>query len=66
MFHRPTLATLDTRTEHQVTIITLEAVDMVVLVQCSDAGSFRLALLWHDWLLASITAKGEHPEIGDS
>ena len=45
MFDGPTLSPLDSRVENQVTILALEAVDVIVPAQSSDPGSLRLAFL---------------------
>lgn len=57
---RPTLASLDPRTENQGTIIALEAIYMIVLVKCSYPRCLGLTFLWYNWLFASMTNQREH------
>ena len=58
----PGLSPLGARAEHQATVKTLEAVDVVIPAQSSDPGSLGLTLLWLNWLLTPSTHQGEHPE----
>lgn len=60
MFDRPTLFTLGPGTQHQGAVMTLEAVEMIVLVQSSDSRCLGLTLLWNDWKLACGADQGEH------
>ena len=62
MFDRPTLFTLGPGTQHQGAVMTLEAVEMIVLVQSSDSRCLGLTLLWNDWKLACGADQGEHSE----
>ena len=55
----PGLSPLGARAEHQATVKTLEAVDVVIPAQSSDPGSLILTFLREDGQLAGTTAQCE-------
>lgn len=59
MLDGPTLPPLHSRAQHKVTVLALEAVDMIIPPQSSDPGSLSLTFLREDGQLAGTTAQCE-------
>ena len=59
MFDGPTFPPLHSRAQHQMTVLALEAVDVIIPAQSSDPGSLSLTFLREDGQLAGTTAQCE-------
>ena len=60
MFDWPTFLAFGSWTQDHGAVMTLEAGEMIVLVESSYSWCLGLTLLWHDWLLACGADQGEH------
>ena len=62
VFDRPTFPPLHPRAQHQVTVLTFEAVDVVIPPKSPDPGGLGLTLLGEDREFAGTTAQRELSE----
>lgn len=59
----PTLFPSDARLQNQRAVLALEALQMIIPVHCSQPGSLRLPLLWHNCLFAACAHHTELPRV---
>ena len=59
MFDGPAFPPLDSRAQHQMAVLALEAVDVIISAQSSDPGGLSLTFLGEDGELAGTAAQGE-------
>jgi len=60
-FNGPALFPSDARLQNQRAVLALEALKMIIPVHCSQPGSLRLPLLWHNCLFAACAHHTELP-----